>query len=136
MLKSASYAKATLDAGFTTVRDVGARDHSIFALQQAVDSGLVRGPRIVGAGLAICMIGGHARFIGREVEGTEQVRRAVMEQIAAGAGVIKVIASGGVLTPNTSPDEAQMTMEELSAAVDAARQAEKKSRPMRTALRV
>ncbi len=126
LLKSASYAKATLDAGFTTVRDVGARDHSIFALQQAVDSGLVRGPRIVGAGLAICMIGGHARFIGREVEGTEQVRRAVMEQIAAGAGVIKVIASGGVLTPNTSPDEAQMTMEELSAAVDAARQAEKK----------
>ncbi len=126
LLKSASYAKATLDAGFTTVRDVGARDHSIFALKQAVDSGLLPGPRIIGAGLAICMIGGHARFIGQEVEGTEQVRQAVMEQIAAGAGVIKVIASGGVLTPGTSPDEAQMTMEELSAAVDAARQAEKK----------
>lgn len=126
LLKSASYAKATLDVGFTTVRDVGARDHSIFALKQAVDSGLLPGPRIIGAGLAICMIGGHARFIGQEVEGTEQVRQAVMEQIAAGAGVIKVIASGGVLTPGTSPDEAQMTMEELSAAVDAARQAEKK----------
>ncbi|MDH4084732.1 MAG: amidohydrolase family protein [Nitrospira sp.] len=126
LLKSASYAKATLDAGFTTVRDVGARDHSIFALKQAVDSGLLPGPRMIGAGRAICMIGGHARFIGQEVEGTEQVRQAVMEQIAAGAGVIKVIASGGVLTPNTSPDEAQMTMEELSAAVDAARQAEKK----------
>ncbi len=126
LLKSASHAKATLDAGFTTVRDVGARDHSIFALQQAIDSGLLPGPRIVGAGLAICMIGGHARFIGQEVEGTEQVRQAVREQIAAGAGVIKVIASGGVLTPNTSPDTAQMTMEELSAAVDAARQAERK----------
>jgi len=126
LLKSASYAKATLNAGFTTVRDVGARDHSIFALQQAIDSGLLPGPRIIGAGLAICMIGGHARFIGQEVEGTEQVRQAVLEQIAAGAGVIKVIASGGVLTPGTSPDEAQMTMEELSAAVDAARQAEKK----------
>ena len=126
LLKSASYAKATLNAGFTTVRDVGARDHSIFALKQAVDSGLLPGPRIIGAGLAICMIGGHARFIGQEVEGTEQVRQAVLEQIAAGAGVIKVIASGGVLTPGTSPDEAQMTMEELSAAVDAARQAEKK----------
>lgn len=126
LLKSASHAKATLDAGFTTVRDVGARDHSIFALQQAIDSGLLPGPRIIGAGLAICMIGGHARFIGQEVEGTEQVRQAVREQIAAGAGVIKVIASGGVLTPNTSPDTAQMTMEELSAAVDAARQAERK----------
>lgn len=126
LLKSASYAKSTLDAGFTTVRDVGARDHSIFALKQAVDSGLVPGPRIIGAGLAICMIGGHARFIGQEVEGTEQVRQAVTDQIVAGAGVIKVIASGGVLTPGTSPDAAQMTMEELSAAVDAARHAEKK----------
>lgn len=126
LLKSTSHAKATLDAGFTTVRDVGARDHSIFALKQAVDAGLVPGPRIIGAGLAICMIGGHARFIGQEVEGTEQVRQAVKDQIAAGAGVIKVIASGGVLTPGTSPDQAQMTMEELSAAVDAARHAEKK----------
>ncbi|MGE0642776.1 MAG: amidohydrolase family protein [Nitrospira sp.] len=126
LLKSTSHAKATLDAGFTTVRDVGSRDHSIFALQHAIHSGLVPGPRIIGAGLAICMIDGHARFIGREVEGTEQVRKAVLDQIAAGAGVIKVIASGGVLTPGTSPDAAQMTMEELSAAVDAARQADKK----------
>ena len=47
------------------------------------------------------MIGGHARFIGQEVEGAEQVRSAVRAQIAAGAAVIKVIASGGVLTPGT-----------------------------------
>ena len=64
------------------------------------------------------MIGGHARFIGQEVEGAEQVRSAVRAQIAAGAAVIKVIASGGVLTPGTSPDQAQMTVEELRAAVD------------------
>ncbi len=126
LLKSARHAKATIDAGFTTVRDVGSRDHSIFTLKQAIESGVMPGPRIVGAGLAICMIGGHARFIGQEVEGTEQVRKVVAEQVAAGAGVIKIIASGGVLTPGTSPDEAQMTMEELAAAVDAARQAGKR----------
>jgi imidazolonepropionase-like amidohydrolase len=126
LLKSATHAKATIDAGFTTVRDVGSRDHSIFTLKQAIESGVMPGPRIVGAGLAICMIGGHARFIGREVEGTEQVRRVVAEQVAAGAGVIKVIASGGVLTPGTSPDDAQMTIEELAAAVDAAQQAGKR----------
>lgn len=126
LLKSAAQAKATLEAGFTTVRDVGARDHSIFALQRAIEAGLVPGPRIVGAGLAICMIGGHARFIGREVEGAENVRRAVEAQLAAGAGVIKVIASGGILTPGTSPDQAQMTPEELSAAVEAAGRAQKK----------
>ena len=126
LLKSAMHAKATIDAGFTTVRDVGSRDHSIFTLKQAIESGLMPGPRIVGAGRAICMIGGHARFIGQEVEGTEQVRQAVAEQVAGGAGVIKIIASGGVLTPGTSPDEAQMTMEELAAAVDAARQVGKR----------
>ncbi|MGB4067149.1 MAG: amidohydrolase family protein [Nitrospira sp.] len=125
LLKSARHAKATIEAGFTTVRDVGSRDHSIFTLKQAIESGVMPGPRIVGAGLAICMIGGHARFIGQEVEGTEQVRKVVAEQVAAGAGVIKIIASGGVLTPGTSPDEAQMTMEELAAAVDAAQRAGK-----------
>ncbi|MBH0203484.1 MAG: amidohydrolase family protein [Nitrospira sp.] len=125
LLKSATYARATIDAGFTTVRDVGSRDHSIFTLKQAIESGVMPGPRIVGAGRAICMIGGHARFIGQEVEGAGQVRKVVAEQVAAGAGVIKVIASGGVLTPGTSPDDAQMTAEELAAAVDAARQAGK-----------
>ena len=68
LLKSSRSARQTLEAGFTTVRDVGSRDHSIFTLKQAIDAGLVPGPRIVGAGLAICMIGGHARFIGQEVE--------------------------------------------------------------------
>jgi imidazolonepropionase-like amidohydrolase len=72
------------------------------------------------AGLAICMPGGHARFIGRETAGVEAVRAAVREELKAGAAVIKVIASGGVLTPGTSPDEAQMTVEELRAAVEEA----------------
>src|SRR4051812_36889057 len=58
LLKAGQAARRTLEAGFTTVRDVGSRDHSIFTLQRAIDTGLVPGPRIVGAGLAICMIGG------------------------------------------------------------------------------
>ena len=111
----------------TTVRDVGSRDHLIFALKKAIDKGLTPGPRIIGAGLAICMIGGHLRrVIAQEVEGVEQVRQVVREQIDAGAEVIKVIASGGVLTPGTSPDQAQMTLEELRAAVDEAKQAGRK----------
>ncbi len=126
LLKAARAARQTLEAGVTTVRDVGSRDHSIFALQRAIDSGLLPGPRIVGSGLAICMIGGHARFIGREVAGVPQVRAAVREQLSAGAGLIKVIASGGVLTPGTSPDEAQMSPEELAAAVETAKLAGKK----------
>lgn len=126
LLKAARRARQTIEAGITTVRDVGSRDHSIFALQRAIDAGILPGPRIVGSGLAICMIGGHARFIGREVEGEAQVRAVAREQLAAGAGVIKVIASGGVLTPGTSPDIAQMTEQELAAAVAVAGEAGKK----------
>ena len=126
LLKSSRAARKTLEAGFTTVRDVGSRDHFIFTLQRAIDAELIPGPRIVAAGLAICMIGGHARFIGQEVEGVEQVRSVVRAQIAAGAAVIKVIASGGVLTPGTSPDQAQMTVEELQAAVEEAQRAGRK----------
>jgi len=127
LLKASQLARQTLEAGVTTVRDVGSRDHSIFALKRAIDKGLTPGPRIIGAGLAICMIGGHLRrFIAQEAEGVEQVRKVVREQIEAGAEVIKVIASGGVLTPGTSPDQAQMTLEELRAAVDEAKQAGRK----------
>ena len=126
LLKAARSARQTLEAGVTTVRDVGSRDHSIFTLKRAIDKGLTPGPRIIGAGLAICMIGGHARFIGQEVDGPEQVRKVVREQIEAGAEVIKVIASGGVLTPGTSPDQAQMTLEELRSAVEEATRAGRK----------
>jgi imidazolonepropionase-like amidohydrolase len=126
LLKAARSAQRTLEAGVTTVRDVGSRDHSILALKQAIDKGLTPGPRIIGAGLAICMIGGHARFIGQEVAGPEQVRKVVQEQIEAGAEVIKVIASGVVLTPGTSPEQAQMTLEELRSAVDEAARAGRK----------
>ncbi|MFO0774260.1 MAG: amidohydrolase family protein [Nitrospiraceae bacterium] len=120
LIKSLGYAKDTLAAGFTTVRDVGFRDHGVFALKRAIDEGLVAGPRIVAAGLAICMTGGHARFIGVEADGVDGVIAAVRAQLAAGADVIKVIASGGVLTPGTSPDQAQFSVAELRAAVEEA----------------
>lgn len=123
LLKASRFAQQTLAAGITTVRDVGARDHQIFTLKQAQASGLIPGPRILAAGLAICMTGGHARFIGREADGPEAILRAVREQLAAGADVVKFIASGGVLTPGTSPDRAQLTQDELAAGMDEARRA-------------
>lgn len=123
LLKAARFARLTLEAGVTTIRDLGARDHSIFALKQAIDQGLTPGPRIVAAGLVICMTGGHARFIGRQADGPAEVIQAVREQLMAGAEVIKFIASGGVLTPGTSPDRPQMTPEELTAGMEEARRA-------------
>ena len=82
LLKAAELARRTLQAGFTTVRDVGFRDHAVFALKQAIESGTTPGPRILAAGLAICMPGGHARFIGREASGVDAVQAAVRDQLA------------------------------------------------------
>jgi len=123
LLKAARSARTTLESGFTTVRDLGFRDHSIFSLKQAIQDGLLPGPRILAAGLVVCMTGGHARFIGREADGPVEVVAAVREQLARGAEVIKFIASGGVLTPGTSPESAQMTPEELGAGMAEARRA-------------
>src|SRR5438093_10595507 len=123
LLKAARFARTTLESGFTTVRDLGFRDHSIFSLRQAIQDGFLPGPRIVAAGLAVCMTGGHARFIGREADGPVEVVAAVREQLARGAEVIKFIASGGVLTTGTSPDSPQMTPEELEAGMAEARRA-------------
>lgn len=123
LLKAARFARLTVEAGFTTIRDLGFRDHAIFRLKQAIDTGLLPGPRILASGLVICMTGGHARFIGRQADGPDDVVQAVREQLTAGADVIKFIASGGVLTPGTNPDLAQMTPEELAAGMTEARRA-------------
>ncbi len=123
LLKATRFARLTLEAGFTTVRDLGFRDHSVFTLVQAIEAGLIPGPRVLAAGLAICMTGGHASFIGREADGPVGVATAVREQLAAGAAVIKLIASGGVLTPGTNPEASQLTPEELAAGIEEARRA-------------
>lgn len=116
-VKAVTHARATLEGGVTTVRDVGSRDHISISVTRAIRAGIIPGPRTLNAGLAICMTGGHAWFIGRQTDGMDDVVKAVQEQVRAGADVIKFIATGGVLTPGTSPGAAQLTLEELTAGV-------------------
>lgn len=122
-VKAVAHARATLEAGITTVRDVGSRDHISISVTRAIRAGIIPGPRTLNAGLAVCMTGGHAWFIGRQADGPEEVVKAVREQIRAGADVIKFIATGGVLTPGVSPGAAQLTFEELRAGVEEAARA-------------
>ena len=122
-VKAAAHAQATLNAGITTVRDVGSRDHISISLGRAIRDGVIPGPRTLAAGLAICMTGGHAWFIGRQADGPVEVVKAVREQIDKGADVIKLIATGGVLTPGAFPGSPQLTFEELQAAVEEAARA-------------
>src|SRR2546425_1719274 len=93
------------------------------SVARAIKAGIIPGPRTLNAGLAICMPGGHAWFIGRQADGPAEVVQAAREQIRAGADVIKFIATGGVLTPGTSPGAAQFTLEELRVGVEEATRA-------------
>jgi imidazolonepropionase-like amidohydrolase len=122
-VKAVANAARTLPHGVTTVRDMGGRGDAAIQVGRAVARGIVAGPRILAAGRALTITGGHGHNVGiaREVDGPVEVRRAVREEIRAGATAIKLIATGGVLTPGISHDFTAFTQEELDAAVDEAR---------------
>ncbi|HLZ70274.1 MAG TPA: amidohydrolase family protein [Dehalococcoidia bacterium] len=121
--RMANNARATLRAGFTTVRDLGAPHAINCELMRAVEQGMVVGPRIVSAGRMVTMTGGHGWPIGREADGADEVRKAVREQLKAGARAIKLMASGGVMTPGVDPRSPQLGLEELRAGVEEAHKA-------------
>jgi imidazolonepropionase-like amidohydrolase len=123
VLRCAANAKRTLENGITTIRDCGCTKHVDFALRRAVNQGLVKAPRLVLSGEFICMTGGHGWNVGREADGPDGVRRAAREQLKAGADNIKMIATGGILTPGTEIGAAQLTVDELRAGVEEAKKA-------------
>jgi len=122
-IKALLRARETARAGVTTVRDLGGREYVEIAARRAIQEGLIDGPRILAAGRPVCMTGGHGHWLGREADGPDDARKAVREQLKAGADVIKIIATGGVMTPGVEPGSPQMTLEEMRAAIEEARKA-------------
>jgi imidazolonepropionase-like amidohydrolase len=122
VVKAIRNAARQLERGVTTVRDLGGWRSSICEVAAAIDRGLIPGPRVLAAGQALTITGGHGHNIGiaRQVDGPDAVRRAVREEIRGGARAIKIIATGGVLTPGITADFTAFTPEELAAAVDEA----------------
>ncbi|HEX3177700.1 MAG TPA: amidohydrolase family protein [Methylomirabilota bacterium] len=121
-------ARRTVEAGVTTIRDLGGRDYAEVAVRNAVAGGLIPGPRILAAGRGICMTGGHGwQLLARQADGADEVRKAVREQLRAGADVIKLLATGGVMTPGVDPRAAQLTLAELTAGVEEAHKARRKA---------
>ena len=128
----AGFAYVTLLSGFTTVQDVGASNNAIFGLRDAIAKGNVPGPRIRASGQSISVTGGHgdingyspevmAMFTGKNVcNGADDCRRAVRQQIKEGADVIKITATGGVLSNTRAGLEQQFTDDELVAIVETA----------------
>jgi len=121
--RAAIHARHTLNAGFTMVRTLGGRDGADPALRDAQAAGIVVGPRIVATNMVVCMTGGHGAWIGREADGPNEVRKAVREQLKAGADCVKFIATGGVMTPGVQPGSQQLTFDELRAGVEEAHKA-------------
>ncbi len=126
------YAKRTLDAGFTTIRDVGASEYIDIALKRAIDRGDVPGPRMIPAGLPISSTGGHGDLTGFSpyvkieglssvADGADEIRKLVRNNVKYGADVIKVLAGGGVLSEEESVGGPQFSQEELNVLVEEAR---------------
>ncbi|HEX8969860.1 MAG TPA: amidohydrolase family protein [Chloroflexota bacterium] len=120
---AARAARAKLSAGVTTVRDVGGNNHVDLALKRAIDRGDVIGPRMLVAGKPIAATGGHIWYWAREADGPDEVRRAVREQIKAGADLIKLMLSGGAANVGERPDRMQLKEDEIRVAVAEATEA-------------
>ncbi len=119
LLTAARNASKALMSGVTTVRDCGDRDGLIFQLRRAIEKGLAEGPRIILSGPFLTMTGGHAYQEGKEVDGVEEIVKAVRQSFKEGSDFIKVMATGGG-TPGTYPEFASFSVPELSAAVETA----------------
>ncbi|HKV92992.1 MAG TPA: amidohydrolase family protein [Candidatus Angelobacter sp.] len=135
-------ARKTLEAGFTSVRDVGSLPFLAVDLRNSINEGFIPGPRIVASGPAISITGGHgdlnnfspqtrvAMFPEERdfqiADGVDQVRHVVRAQVKYGVDVIKILATGGVLSKGDSPGAPQFTFEELKAAAEEAHMAGRK----------
>jgi imidazolonepropionase-like amidohydrolase len=133
-LKAANFARITLDAGFTTVRDLGDGSFETVALRNAISAGHATGPRIFAAGRSIATTGGHAdptngfkpALMGEPtpaqgvVNGPDEAREAVRYRYKRGADVIKITATGGVLSLAKSGQNPQFTLEEVTALIETA----------------
>ena len=91
--------RLTLEGGIPTVRTVGAADDLDFALRDVIEEGIIPGPQIMAGGQVICITDGHCHFLGIEVNGTEEIRQVIRGKIKSGANVIKLMVTGGILTP-------------------------------------
>jgi imidazolonepropionase-like amidohydrolase len=129
-LVGARNARVTLEAGFTTVRNVGASGYSDIALRDAIKAGDVAGPRMLVSGPPLSITGGHGdeNFLAPQfgwssdgvADGVDGVTKKVREDIKFGADVIKFMATGGVLSEGDNPALAQYSPEEMKAIVDTA----------------
>jgi imidazolonepropionase-like amidohydrolase len=109
-----------LKHGITTVRNVGTKYNVDIAYRNAIAEGWVTGPRIYASGQPIVMTGGHGHVFAIETDGVDAVRKAARSQLKAGADLLKMMATGGVLTKGTEPGSEQLSETEMRCACEEA----------------
>ena len=117
VVRALENAGRTLRGGTTSVRDCGGRAYQEFAVRNACNEGRFPGPTIRAAGRMICMTGGHGNRMGRIADGVDEVVKAVREQIHAGSDLVKIMATGGVMTPGVNPEDAHYSADEMAAGI-------------------
>jgi len=122
-LKAFRNARLVMRSGVTTVRDLGSNGSMVVELARQIERGALEGPRIIASARGITSTGGHGTEVGKIADGADAVRGATREQVAIGAGVIKLFSTGGVLGEGAGPELASYTPEETRAAVDEAHRA-------------
>jgi len=120
LLRTVAGARQALGGGITTVRDLGGRGGVTFRVRDAINAGLVDGPRILAVGSPITITGGHCHFLGLEADGEAAVRAAARRMVKSGANCLKIMATGGRMTPISNVGVAQYSVAEIKAAVDEA----------------
>jgi imidazolonepropionase-like amidohydrolase len=127
LLRAVHNAQLALRVGVTTVRDCGGRDLMPLKLRDAIAAGVIPGPRILAAGPAITVTGGHCYFFNGEVDSADGMRQLARSLAKSGVDFFKVMSTGGRMTPNTNVTAAQFTVEELSALVQEAKRLNRKT---------
>ncbi len=117
LMRAVGAVRAALSSGVTTMRDLGARNQVAFPVKQAIEDGIIPGPRLIVAGTPITTTGGHCNTFGTEANTADEVIRAVRQQFKLGAGYIKIMSTGGGFTPGTNTRAPQYPASTLKAAV-------------------
>lgn len=126
-LRGVKNLKQQLKSGTTYFRDLGASNGVDIDIRNAVNEGLIEGAEFKCAGSVVTMTGGHGWPIGREADGVDETRKAAREQLKKGADIVKIMATGGVMTTGVEPGSPQLSIEEMKAAVEEAHKAGKKT---------
>jgi imidazolonepropionase-like amidohydrolase len=127
LLRAVHNAQLALRVGVTTVRDCGGRDLMPLRLRDAIAADVLPGPRILAAGPAITVTGGHCYFFNGEVDSADGMRQLARTLAKSGVDFFKVMSTGGRMTPNTNVTAAQFTVEELQALVSEAKRLNRKT---------